>query len=77
VIDNELSIDNFEKLHEVYLTIKLSQDKATQAVNFKNQNLLSSFENREVHLMRYPESHAAYYDPLKPRLVSGLAAGLS
>ena len=77
VIDNELSWDNFEKLHEAYLTIKLSNHKPTNEVNFKNQNLLSSLENPEVHLMRYPESHAAWYDPLKPRLVSGLAAGLS
>jgi hypothetical protein len=77
VIDNELSYDDFVKLHEAYLTIKLSQSEKTHAINFKNQNLLSSLENPEVHLMRYPESHAAWYDPLKPRLVSGLAAGLS
>ena len=43
VIDNELSHENFIKLHEVYLTIKLSAEKASRAVNFKNQNLLSSF----------------------------------
>lgn len=75
--ENELSLDNFEKLRESYLTIKLSSDAAVRKVNFKNKNLLSALESPEVQLLRYPEFHSAAYDPLKPRVVSGIAAGLS
>lgn len=75
--DNELTIQDFELLHEAFLTMQLSMDQNVRALNFKNQNLLSSLETPELHRMRYPESQAAQYDPLKPRIVSGFAAGLS
>lgn len=57
--ENELTFDNFDKLREVYLTIKVSSDKNVRKVNFKNKNLLSALESPEVQLIRYPESHAA------------------
>ena len=46
ITENELSYKNFEKLFEVYITIKLSHFNKTNEINFKNVKLLSSLENR-------------------------------
>lgn len=77
MVDNELNINTFEKLYESYATIKTSLDASVRALNFTNTNLLSALENREAHLFRYEEYHSGNYDPLKPRVLSGLAAGLT
>lgn len=77
MIDNELNIDTFMKLYESFATIKTSHDESVRKINFTNTNLLSALESHDSHLMHYSEFQAASYDPLKPRVVSGLAAGLT
>ena len=53
--------------------MKTSKDKAIPAMfaNF-NETLLNSLENYHQDSQLYVETHAAKYDPLKPRVMQGL-----
>ena len=70
--DNELGFKQFELLHQTYESLKLQGS----AVNFKNKNLLSSLLTFDHMQSRYEESRNLY-DPLKTRVVAGLAKGLN
>jgi len=44
--------------------------------SFKNLNIRGALEHRDVIAVRYPETEAAKYDPLKPRVVGGVTESL-
>jgi hypothetical protein len=56
----------------VFQTIKFSG-----LSGFKNKNLNSSLQSYDFFKSRYEESNSGSYDPLKSRVVAGLAKGLN
>ena len=75
VITNELKYDEYEMLYDCWVNLKYSEVEQLRAVasrSFKNQSLKGAMENREATLLLYEESHAAKYDPVRPRVIQGL-----
>jgi hypothetical protein len=71
-VDHELTNGQYEQLHDVYLTLKFNKRPG-----FKNASLISSMETYETFRTRFEESSSGRYDPLKSRVVAGLAKGLN
>lgn len=79
LIGHELEFGEFDQLYDAYVALKLSdidELKELGKAKFTNQSLVGAFEQREFSEYMFPETFAGKYDPLKPRVLTGLAQSL-
>ncbi len=79
IIANELRHDEFEILLDAYSNMKFSDVKQIRDIwskSFTNESLKNALENPKMTNILYPESTAAEYDPIKPRVVGGITESI-
>lgn len=67
-IDNDLNYKQYNLLQEVHETLR-QLGKPT----FANESLRAAVANKQAVINRFGESRAEHYDPLKSKVVAGLA----
>jgi len=79
IIHNELTFNEFEQLYDCYVNLKYSEVKQLRDLwqsSYSDESLRRAFEQRDVALTVYPETYAAKYDPIKPRVMSAFTESL-
>ena len=79
VVVNELNYDEFNILYDAYMNMKFSEVDTIRDIwhsSFTNETLKRAFEQKDIAEIAYPESKAASYDPVKPRVMGGFTESL-
>lgn len=71
-VDNDLSHRQYSLLSDVHETL-VRLDRPS----FENKMLKSALQDRKQFAVRFGESNAATYDPLKSKVVAGLARAVT